>query len=183
VIKASSEAVNPSMPEVGLPKPSDSENEVQVLEQPPIPTVDPVPESDGSDDEVEVLEPPPIPVINLVTDSKDEVAPPSTPPLGEIALMDTSGDTKSEVETLREMESITLSREESRESNKVKGKRVVAWGKMRRTAKRTRVEMMVSPERTNKEPECSSYPHSRGMDYTMRTRRFYEAGLSPDRRH
>jgi hypothetical protein len=85
-------------------------------------------------------------MIDLVTDSEDEVALPLTPHLGEVVPMDTSEDTESKIELLREMESITLSWEESRESTRVRGKRVIAWG--RRTAKRTRVEMRGEPQET-----------------------------------
>jgi hypothetical protein len=118
---------------------------VQVLELPPIPVVDLVIESDESDDEVEVLEPPPIPVIDLVTDNEDEVVPPSTLPLGEVVPIDTREDSEDELELLRELDGLDLSWEESRESARVRSKKVVAWGKVQRIAKK-------NPSRDEGEP-------------------------------
>jgi hypothetical protein len=144
--------------------------------------VDLVTESDASDDEVEILEPPPIPVLDLVTDNEDEVAPPSTPPLGDIVPMITNKDSKSEVELLREIGSVNLSWEESREAAKtMSGKVIMAWGKVCRIARRTKSEMRVSPERPSRELENFGYLNSRDVDFTKRIGGFYEPSLSPDR--
>jgi hypothetical protein len=68
--------------------------------------------------------------------------------LKKVGPKETSEDSESKMELLRELDSIDLSGEESRESaNRAKGKRVMAWGKMRKTGKRTRVEMRASPKR------------------------------------
>jgi hypothetical protein len=112
------------------------------------------------------------------TDSEDEIVPPSTPPTGDIVPMETSEDTESEAKLLREIESIKLSWEESRELAKMKGKRIVACGKVRRTTKRTQVEMRASPERPSREPESSSYPHDGEIDSTKKTGGFYDTVLA-----
>jgi hypothetical protein len=52
-------------------------------------------------------------------------------PLEEVVPVETRKDSESEMELLRELDSIDLSWEESREAaSRAKGKRVMAWGKM-----------------------------------------------------
>jgi hypothetical protein len=48
--------------------------------------------------------------------------------------MNASEDTESEIELLKELYGVNLSWEESQELTRAKGKRVLAWGKVRRTA-------------------------------------------------
>jgi hypothetical protein len=79
---------------------------------------------------------------------------------------------------LRELDGLDLSWEESRKLARAKGKRVIACDKMQRTAKRTEVELRTSPER----PKCFDFLNGREVDYTKRTRGFYELDLSSDRR-
>jgi hypothetical protein len=67
--------------------------------------------SETDSEDVEFLEPPPIPVVDLVFYHEDEIAPPLTP-----AQEDISEDTKSEEELLRQLDCISPSREESRET-------------------------------------------------------------------
>jgi hypothetical protein len=75
------------------------------------------------------------------------------------------------------------SREESHEAARtVRGKRVMAWGRMRRTAKRTKCEIRVSPKRPREEPEYFRFLNGREVDFTSKTGGFYEPGSSRDRR-
>jgi hypothetical protein len=103
----------------------------------------------------------------LATDNEDEVTPPSTPLLGHEIPMDTSEDSESEMELLRELDSVNLSWEESRETARaVTGKRVINWGNMRRIAKRTICEMRASPDRPSSEPEHFGYSNVRDVYLT-----------------
>jgi hypothetical protein len=156
---------------------------VQILEPPLIPVVDMVTETEASGDEVEILEPPPIPMLDLITDSEDEVTSPSTPLLGDIVPMMTSEDSEREMELLRELDSVDLPREESRKAaRREKGKRVMTWGKVQRTAKRTRCELRASLVRPSEKPKYFGFLNGREVDCTKRTGGFYESGLSLDRR-
>jgi hypothetical protein len=58
-----------------------------------------------------------------------------------VDLMDLSEDIESEANLLSELDDLHLSWEESRESTRTKGKKVIAWGRIRKTAKHTRVKM------------------------------------------
>jgi hypothetical protein len=72
--------------------------------------------------------------------------------------MDISEDTESKKELLRELDNTGLSWEESRETTRTRSKRVLAWGKVQRTAKRTQIEMRASHERSSEEPKYFSFP-------------------------
>jgi hypothetical protein len=95
--------------------------------------------------------------------------------------MDISEDTKSVAELLRELDDVNLSWEEFHKSARAKGKRVLAWGRMQSTTKRTRVEIRASPERRNKEPKYPSFPSDGEAGYTRRIGGFYEPSLCLNR--
>jgi hypothetical protein len=71
--------------------------------------------------------------------------------------------------------------EETRELVRVRGKRVLFWGKVQRTDQRTRVEPRANPERPSEELNYFGF-FSRGEpEPAWRTRGFYEPSLSLDR--
>jgi hypothetical protein len=128
---------------------------------------------------VEILEPPPIPVIDLVTDSEDEVAPSSTPPKGDVVPMVASEDLESEVELLREIETLTYpGRSSVRQPGWLEEK--LSWAGVK--CERWLRELKASLERPRRVPKHFGYSNGRDVDITKRTGGFYELGLSPDRK-
>jgi hypothetical protein len=97
--------------------------------------------------------------------------------------MDLSEDTKSEAKLLSELDDLHLSWDESRESTRTMGKKVMAWGRMHKIAKRTRVKMSPSPERPSKELKNSVVPSKVETGCVSRIEGFYELDLDPNRRN
>jgi hypothetical protein len=107
-----------------------------------------MPEPEDGEDEVQILEPPPIPVIDLV--SEDETKLPQTLPKR------VSEESDSDIEILGEHDRV-----------------VYAWGKWRRTARKTK-RMKVSIGSPRRELDFLGCVAERETGYTRRTGGFYE---------
>jgi hypothetical protein len=116
-----------------------------------------------NDNEIQILEPPPIPTIDLVIDSEGDVVPLFVPLARDIVTMLIDDASDKNVEIPRKM-----------------GKVVMAWGKLQKTARRTKgtENIRVNLERPIGEPEYFGFINGRDVGFTKRIGRFYEPGPS-----
>jgi hypothetical protein len=133
--------------ELEIPEPDDSEgDEVQILEPPPIPVVDLVTEEEGKVEEEGDLELPPA--------SEEDTEPAEEEDLG---VRNTEENTESETAALARYEHHPCPPEEIRVRVRAESKWVSYFGRKRKTAKQTRIESSLSPERPRIEIDDEGY--------------------------
>jgi hypothetical protein len=103
---------------------------------------------DSDSDDVQILEPPPIPIVNLVSEEEDDD--------GEELEMDTRNNSEEKLDLMD-----------------TKNKKVMPCGKIRKTAKRTRIKSSPNPKRPKKDSEDSGYEGDNEMSKTKRTKGFW----------